>query len=337
MQHPINENVRLASPVKRNYCRLFVPSSPLGWVDYHVVEERRGTLWVHCHGLRRRKGFDLEFVGVPTALRREAVRLMMGIIRIERDSAKFAPDTDFGGRFSSSQQSFSQAATFRGSPCNDPDHERFLRIVDFGEPMQSGFPARLFAAHLVARGQAQTDAKAAEKLFRRAIELFPGDTVLTTAVADYDPADGDITALQAKSNLGAWLGLALALRGRGCTGTISSAPIPGTTPIRISGEILTCWRSRCAGRSPRRLGPGRVGPSTSEADLAAGSARCVGYRRPLFLRRRVILAVGSQEFLAVVAIEALGARIAQDGQHLRDLVGLLLQPGDNLRRADLVQ
>jgi hypothetical protein len=217
MQHPINENVRLASPVKRNYCRLFVPSSPLGWVDYHVVEERRGTLWVHCHGLRRRKGFDLEFVGVPTALRREAVRLMMGIIRIERDSAKFAPDTDFGGRFSSSQQSFSQAATFRGSPCNDPDHERFLRIVDFGEPMQSGFPARLFAAHLVARGQAQTDAKAAEKLFRRAIELFPGDTVLTTAVADYDPADGDITALQAKSNLGAWLGLALALRAQNRT------------------------------------------------------------------------------------------------------------------------
>ena len=83
--------------------------------------------------------------------------------------------------------------------------------------MQAGFPARLFAAHMVARGQAQTDARAAEKLFRRAIELFPGKAVQTTGAADYDPADGDITALQANSNLGAWLGLALALRAQNRT------------------------------------------------------------------------------------------------------------------------
>jgi hypothetical protein len=212
MQHPINGKVRLASPVKRNYCRFFVPSNPLGWADYHIVEERRGTLWVHCHGLKRRKGFELEFVGVPITLRHEAIRLMMGIIRTQRHGGKFAPDTDFGGRFSCSRQSFSQVATFRKPPRGDHDHEGTLRIVDFGEPMQSGFPARLFAAHLVARGQGRTDAKTAEKLFRRAIELFPGEAAQTGDAADYDPADGDITELQAKSNLGGWLGLALALR-----------------------------------------------------------------------------------------------------------------------------
>lgn len=217
MQHPINRKTRLAGPAWRLCCRFFARSNPLGWADYHVVEERRGTLWVHCHGLKSRKGFELEFVGVPANLRQESIRLMMGIIRVLRRKGKFAPDTDFGDRFSSSRQSFSQVATFRISSRSDSDHEGTLRIVDFGEPMQSGFPTKLFAAHLVARGQGQTDAKKAEKLFRRAIELFPGEAALAADTADYDPASGDITALQAKSNLGAWLGLALALRAQNRT------------------------------------------------------------------------------------------------------------------------
>lgn len=212
MQHPINGKIRLAGPVKRNYCRFFARSNPLGWADYHIVEERRGTLWVHCHGLKHRKGFDLEFVRVPANLRQEAIRLTMGVIRATRRGGKFAPDTDLGGRFSLPRQSFSQVATFRKSSRSDSDHEGTLRIVDYGETMQSGFPARLFASHLVARGQGQTNAKKAEKLFRRATELFPGEVAMAADSTDYNPADGDITALQAKSNLGGWLGLALALR-----------------------------------------------------------------------------------------------------------------------------
>jgi hypothetical protein len=215
MQHPINGKVRLASPIKRNYCRFFARANPLGWADYHVVEERRGTLWVHCHGLNRRMGYDLEFVGVPADLRREAARLMMGIIRMTRRAGKFAPDTDLGGRFSASRQSFSQVGTFRLSPRNDDEHSDTLRIVDYGEPLHAGFPARLFAAHLAARGQGQTDAKKAEKLFRRSIEQFAGEIAEVADAAEYDPADGDITALQLKSNLAAWLGLALALRAQG--------------------------------------------------------------------------------------------------------------------------
>lgn len=212
MQHPINRKVRLAGPIKRTYCRFFKPSSPLGWADYHVVEERHGTLWVHCHGLKRLKGYDLEFVGVPRNLRQEATRLLMGIIRMQRGGGQFVPDSDFAGRYSASRQSFSQIGTLRMSSRNDSDHAATLRIVDYGQPLLSGFPVRLFAAHLAARGQAQTDPRKAEKLFRRSIELFPGEMAQAADAAEYDPADGDITALQVKSNLGARLGLALALR-----------------------------------------------------------------------------------------------------------------------------
>lgn len=215
MQHAINRKVRLAGPVKRIYCRFFNPANPLGWADYHIVQERRGTLWVHCHGLKRRKGHNLEFVGVPAELRRESVRLMMGIIRMLRGGANFAPDRDLAGRFTSSKQSFAQIGTFRLSPRNDGEHEGMLRIVDYGEPLHSGFPERLFAAHLAARGQAQTDPAKAERIFRRSLELFPGEIASPQDAIEYDAQDGDITALQAKSNLGARLGLGLALRAQG--------------------------------------------------------------------------------------------------------------------------
>jgi hypothetical protein len=212
MQHPINGKVRLAGPVKRLYCKFFKPSNPLGWADYHMVAERSGGWWVHCHGLKRRIGFDLEITGVPKDLRKEALRMLTGIIRTLRKQGKIAPDRDFGGHFSGSRQSFSQAATFRKSSRTDDDHKEIIRIVDMGQPLHSGFPVRLFAAHLVARGQSQTDAKKAEKLFRRAIDLSPGEVSTSADGADYDPAAGDITGLQLKSNLGGYLGLALALR-----------------------------------------------------------------------------------------------------------------------------
>lgn len=214
MQHPINGKVRLAGPVKRLYCSFFRRSNPVGWADYHTVAERSGGWWVHCHGLQRRIGFDLELTGVPKDLRQEALRLLIGIVRTLRRQGKIAPDRDFGGRFSGSQQSFSQALTFRKSSRTDDDHKGMMRVVDLGQPLHSGFPVRLFAAHLVARGQSQTDAKKAEKLFRRAIALFPGEVSDASDSADYDPAAGDITGLQIKSNLGGYLGLALALRAR---------------------------------------------------------------------------------------------------------------------------
>lgn len=217
MQHPINGKVRLAGPVKRLYCSFFKRSNPLGWADYHTVAERSGGWWVHCHGKKRRIGFDLEFTGVPKDLRKEALRLLIGIIRTLRGHGEIAPDRDFGGRFSGSLQSFSQAVTFRNSSRIDADHKGMIRVVDIGQPLHSGFPARLFAAHLVARGQSQTDAKKAEKLFRKAIDLFPGEVSDAAGSADYDPAAGDITGLQVKSNLGGYLGLALALRAQNRT------------------------------------------------------------------------------------------------------------------------
>ena len=212
MEHPINRKTRLAGPLRRNYYRFFKHSNPLGWADYHVVDERRGTLWIHCHGLKRRKGYELELTGVPAKLRNEATRLLMGIIAMQRGGGKFSPDCDFAGRFTASRQSFSQIGTFRLSSRSDSEHEGTLRIVDYGEPLHAGFPVRLMAAHLVARGQSQSDPKKAETFFRRSLELFPGEIAQAEDAAEYDPVDGDITALQAKSNLGARLGLSLALR-----------------------------------------------------------------------------------------------------------------------------
>lgn len=212
MEHPINSKTRLTSPLGRIFHRVFGRSNPVGWADYHVVEERRGILWLHSHGLARRKGFEVEMVGVPADLRDEAARLLLAVVGMQRGGGKFLPDGDFAGRFTSPGQSFLQIGTFRQSVRTDKDHGELLRIVDFGEASYPGAPVKLLAAHLTARGQAQTDPKRAEKLFRRSLELFPGENSQARDAEEYDPAAGDITAFQARSNLGARLGLSLALR-----------------------------------------------------------------------------------------------------------------------------
>lgn len=247
MEHPINRKTRLTGPLRRNYLRFFKRSNPLGWADYHVVPERRGTLWIHCHGLKRRKGYELELTGVPAKLRQEATRLLMGVIGMQRGGGRFEPDGDFAGRFSSSRQSFSQIGTFRLSSRSDSEHEGTLRIFDYGEPLHAGFPLRLMAAHLVARGQSQTDPKKAESFFRRSLELFPGEIAQAGDAAEYDPEDGDITALQAKSNLGARLGLSLALRAQG---RVAEARSNAVETIAHCYDWATLYRDRFVQTDP---------------------------------------------------------------------------------------
>lgn len=211
MDHPIRSDNRLANPASRFYRKIFRPHDPYGWADYHVVPERRGTLWIHCHGARRRIGADLEFVAVPPGLRDVALDLMFAIIRHLRVGRAVSADTSLNARLVSKDQSFAHLATFRAGPRTDGRHRGSLRIADRGEPMNAGFPYRLFAAHLVAQAEEREDAKGKESLFRHAIEIFPGDFGGDNG-AEFDPAEPDLTVQQNRSNLAAYTGLAEILR-----------------------------------------------------------------------------------------------------------------------------
>ncbi len=211
MEHSLRGNVRLVSPMARLMYRIFGRGNPRGWADYHCVVERRGTLWVHCHGPARRGGANLEFVGVPVELRAPALQLMFALIAQMRTGRDFRADADFAAPLSSRQQAFMQIGTLRAAAWSDRHHAGMLRVVDYGEPLQSGFPRRLFAAHLVARAALVGTPERRAAMYRRSLDLFAGEFTEPTDRIGADGGDADLTELQNRCNILAYTGLADAL------------------------------------------------------------------------------------------------------------------------------
>ena len=208
MQHPIKASTRLISPLARLFYMIFNGRDPRAWANYHLVIERRGTLWVHCHGARRRGAANFEFTGVPLALRDEAIELMFALVRIAGSKRRLAADDDFAERFTARGQKFAEIGTLRTTGRNDTQHAGMLRVVDYGRPLTDGFPNRLFAAHLVAKADAEVNLKRKEALYRKAMIVFPGDFAEMNEGADIDPAVPDLTEIQHKCNIAAYYGLA---------------------------------------------------------------------------------------------------------------------------------
>ncbi len=211
MKHPLNGGVRLVSPVARVLYSVFGRTNPRGWADYHCAPERRGTLWVHCHGPSRRGGANLEFVGVPRELRAAALQLMFALVAQMRGGRKLKVDEDFAAPLSSRQQGFMHIGTLRAAAWSDRHHKGMLRVVDYGEPLQSGFPFRLFAAHIVARAMRADAPERKAAMCRRSLEIFAGDFTDSAYGIGADGGDADITELQNRCNLLAYTGLADAL------------------------------------------------------------------------------------------------------------------------------
>ncbi|UCH74608.1 MAG: hypothetical protein JSU82_01775 [Rhodospirillales bacterium] len=211
MEHPLNSGVRLVSPPARLMYRIFGRANPRGWADYHSAPERRGTLWVHCHGPARRGGANLEFIGVPTALRAAALQLMFALVAEMRAGRRFRADEDFAAPLSSKRQSFMQIGTLRATAWSDRDHAGMLRVVDYREPLQSGFPLRLFASHIAARATLAEDPARKEALCRKSLAVFAGDFTDLADAIGVDGSDADLTELQNRCNLLGYTGLAEAL------------------------------------------------------------------------------------------------------------------------------
>jgi len=218
MHHPITSETRLAGTATRLYRRFFQPDDPHGWADYHCVEQPDGRFWIHTHGLRRLGLAELEFTGVPHDLRGHAHQLMFAIIESLRATGAALADSDIEGAFSTPGQNFQQMVTLRASPREDARHRGTLRIADWDRPAEDGFPARLFAAHIAAWAELAGDPAQREAMCRRALAIFPGHFLEMTAGAEVDPRKPDITDLQQRANLSAYISLADALFAQGRAG-----------------------------------------------------------------------------------------------------------------------
>jgi len=211
VEHSLKGNVRLVRPTARLLYRIFGRENPRGWADYHFVPERRGTLWIHCHGPARRGGANLEFVGVPTELRGAALQLMFALVALMREGRNLRADEDFAAPLASRRQTLLQIGTLRATAWSDPDHAGMLRVVDYGEGLMSGFPGRLFASHIAARAVLSETPERKAKLCRKSLDLFAGDFADAGDGSGSDGDNADLTELQNRCNLLAYTGLADAL------------------------------------------------------------------------------------------------------------------------------
>ena len=211
MKHPVNSKTRLMGGVSKFFTRMFSSGDPRGWGDYHIMPDSGDTLWVHTHGLDNYDLLNLEFEGVPSDLRGAAVELMLALVRHARMEQHFEVDGDFSGAMSSDETAFLQFGTLRDTNHGDAEHRGLVRVVDRGEPMGAGFPARLFASHLAARAKKVSSAKRREAMYSRALEIFPGDPAPQDMRVHESAAGLDMTELQQTSNLAARIGLSDAL------------------------------------------------------------------------------------------------------------------------------
>jgi hypothetical protein len=155
--------------------RVIAPGHPRGHVRFDAVrEEPANTLWIHTHGMSRWGLHEVEFVGVPYELRGYAHGLLFDIIGYMRTQKPILPDQDLGGFFVSESQPVYHIATARlVKRMTDSPHVSTLRFVDYKTPAESGFPRRLFAAHITALAADERSAARRETMFRKALELFP--------------------------------------------------------------------------------------------------------------------------------------------------------------------
>jgi hypothetical protein len=144
----------------------------------HAVVEGDGsdTLWVHTHGLAALGLPEIELVGVPLSMRGFAHGILFDIMGYMKTQKAIGPDEHIAGALVHAEQRAAHYTTSRliDRP-DDPAHSGFLRFVDYKREAATGFPKRLFAAHIVALGELERSAVARERSSRMALSVHPGD------------------------------------------------------------------------------------------------------------------------------------------------------------------
>lgn len=159
--------------------KIIAPRHPRGWLDIHCISENDedpNTYWIHCHGMTRWNLPNIEFVGVPSDLAGYAHGIMCAIVGYMKSEKEIKKDENLGGLFVSEDQMVPHWCTFRLVRHDDePVDKEFLRVVDIGEPTESIFPRRLFAAHLLALAETYRNPNKRIPLLRRSVEIWPGE------------------------------------------------------------------------------------------------------------------------------------------------------------------
>jgi len=199
----------LRGSLLRGFYRILAPRHPRGWLDFLAFDDDRDPSRfsaVRCYGMSRWRLSDLEIVDVPCDLGGYAHGIMFDIVGYMRRERPIKADETLGGALVSEDQLALHFCSFRAvRRDDDPRVQDFLQVVDRGEPAASGFPRRLFAAHLIALADKTRRVGKQIEMLRRAVEIHPGES--GSGAAD------DAAVVENPGNFFGWLGLGDALCG----------------------------------------------------------------------------------------------------------------------------
>ncbi len=223
--------------------RVLAPGHPRGHVDVHAVRETSTaeTLWIHTHGMSRWGHKDVELVCVPDELRGYAHGVLFEVIGYMHGHRPIHPDEHFAGALVSERQAILHRGTARLVPRDDdPPHDEMLRIVDYQQPAESGFPRRLLATHVCSLAEQTRSALKREAMYRQALAIFPGGE---------DDPDDDLHANP--NNWAAWEGLGSALFDQG-------RETEGTACLKHAVAASRAWARNYAGFVREQVESGAV-------------------------------------------------------------------------------
>ena len=187
--------------------RIIAPGHPRGMIDVKT-EEMGDKIRVFTDGMKKLGLSDVEILGIPNVyeLAGYAHGIIYAVIGYMKDAEKngksLKDGETFGGMWEHNEQMAFHLCSIRKSSSISKDANEIIQIVDIDEPLNSGFPKKLFAAHLCANAYLTKDFTKAEFLYRKAIELYP-------AQKEYAYIDQEkFSAGNNYNNFAAWHGLA---------------------------------------------------------------------------------------------------------------------------------
>ena len=155
------------------FYRIVAPNHPRGWLEFHSVEEN-GKLWIHSHGMEKWKLPNIEFKDIPIELSGFAHGIAMELTNYLKNTKVINSGEHLGGHLVSENQIAIHYASFHKiERKGDTKHSGLLRIVDYKQDLNSGFPFKLFSAHLISLSELKKNPHSRIELLEKAIKIYP--------------------------------------------------------------------------------------------------------------------------------------------------------------------
>ena len=177
-------------------------ASPAPASEFTVEREiaADGSLRLTTAGVADKGSRELRIDGVPERVVDVTEALLVKLAELAAREGLTQDGETLGGPLLHGAQPVIHASTLRvASRTSVPGADEIFRVVDWNEPVDGGFPARLVATHLALSAEQETRRRRRLELLRWSVELYPGSPAATDESFSFERGE----------NIGNWLGWSL--------------------------------------------------------------------------------------------------------------------------------